>query len=259
MSEIIVDNTPSSIEPDQTNATSLHTIVLTEPEEAFVKATITNHYNHGSFIVYEISIQYNLQRWTLLRRYTWFKYVMDELSSENITLQCEFPGSSLWAKLMESETPEYAKGLQTFLDALLKNRDTLKKTYVQAFLLPIRHLCLLQDTRLNVKTLLYTNLYFMDPWLEGETDDPKLFNEESEIIPLTQLIGSRNLVNLTAIPPGQEVTELRTAILRYRTYKTKTPIESLLHMAYLKRLRLFNSSSTTKDSALNEDEPAQIF
>eukprot|EP01124_Arcella_intermedia_P033011 TRINITY_DN780_c0_g1_i1.p1 TRINITY_DN780_c0_g1~~TRINITY_DN780_c0_g1_i1.p1 ORF type:complete len:238 (-),score=48.57 TRINITY_DN780_c0_g1_i1:18-731(-) len=209
-------------------------------------AQIIGDHTEGSFSLYQIQVKADKMQWTILRRYSWFKAVYDQLVIEDIALTCEFPPITWWGKLDEVVVALRKVQLEIFLKTLVENPVIMQKPYVASFFLPVRCLTTFIETSLNITAIKSKTVFFIDPMKDGDTYDPQI---EGILVDYDQLT-TWEVLEMNQLQPFEEeseILEIRAQIHILKERKRREPYQEeflkacsrrLLHLTNLKKQRL---------------------
>lgn len=201
-----------------------------------------------SFTMFLIEITRGEETWHILRRYSWFLSVYEQLKQMKIDLPCEFPTKNWLSSSADEVCSESRKdGLQQFLD-LLQSESLSTHQCVASFLYPIRTLHALDEQTHGYKwKTSTTRLYFMDPILEGDCITPRILigHGATSLVPLYGL----TTLNLES----DEKIALRGAIQDSKKKKSNE-IDRILIPSFAWRLRAIHAAETGNQGELSSDD-----
>jgi hypothetical protein len=209
-------------------------------------ATIKKTFTYYGFTLFLIEVDQGIEKWTILRRYSWFRSVYTQLlKSQIIADTIDFPPIRFFNSLGEDVVEERIKGLQSFLDFICNH--SLSFQCVCGFLLPIRKLITLEEEQGTILSSRIRLINFIDP---NDTRDCKF--PEFKIRGTLDTFPSLNSFfdNIITYPEVKdELLTLRLAVAPFNKKQNLTEIEKLIYEALLFRLR----SIQTNHSVDGED------
>jgi len=197
-------------------------------------ATIKKTFTYYGFTLFLIEVDQGIEKWTILRRYSWFRSVYTQLlKSQIIADTIEFPPIRFFNSLSDDVVEERVKGLQSFLDFICNN--SLLFQFVCAFLLPIRRLITLEEEQGTFFSSRIRLINFIDP---NDTHDCK-FPEFKIRGTLDTFPALNSFYGGIIIYPEvkDELLTLRLAVAPFNKKQKLTEIEKIIYEALLFRLR----------------------
>lgn len=215
-------------------------------------ATIKGSYCHYGFTLFLIVVDQGIEKWSILRRYSWFREVyLHILKTQILADTIDFPPQRILDSLSEAVVAERMVGLQAFLDFICKNSMAFQ--IVCAFLLPIRKMVMIEEEQGSIFLSKMRNIPFMDPYDPIDAKFPA-FKTRGTLDAFPSLNSFFPHLN-SILEEKEELQSLRVAIAPLnRKLQKMTDVEKLLYSGLLFRLRsLYSPTGDEKDESFGSD------
>jgi len=174
--------------------------------------TVKNTFTHHGFTLFLVEVDQGLEKWSILRRYSWFRNIYQHLLRNQIAAdKIDFPPQRIFNSLSDSVIQERVEGLQKFLDFICQSSLTYQ--CVCAFLLPVRKLITFHEELGTFFSSKIKHINFIDPFDTMDCKYPEFKTRTTldEFPPLTSFYPN------TFIYPNEvdELVELRKAVAPY--------------------------------------------
>jgi len=209
---------------------------LSDPVHITNVSIVADH-TYGSFSLYEILLSGEKQQWTILRRYSWFLAIYDQLIKDEIEITCEFPPTTWFGKLDPTVVETRKPALEAFLRYLINDQKLLSISYVTSFLLPVRCFTTFIELSINARAIKESRLSFIDPLGEKDTVHPQIVGAERDYehqsawndLALNQLESFPSL--------DEELLQIRKELFVLKKRKNLSPLQESFVRAYSSQLR----------------------